>query len=167
MRLVPERGPVRPGSLVHPAAVTTSAAAVPSDYNRMYRTRQMAATRNGANPSPMLSDFLMGHLREAGHMPMIKFYAEGYRQAGASEGYYHLPITEEVLVFALTRLAEDAERKVNAADVMRAKWKDSEADVADLRARLQRSEFTASALLDSLQKFQNTSYEIKNRPRQE
>jgi hypothetical protein len=72
-----------------------------------------------------------------------------------------------MLVFALTRLSEDAELTVNAADMMRAKWKESEADVADLRARLRISEeLTASALLDSLQKFQNTSYEIK-RPRQE
>jgi hypothetical protein len=44
---------------------------------------------------------------------------------------------------------------------MRAKWTDSEAEVADLRARLQRSELTASALLDSLQKFQNNFYEGK------
>jgi predicted nuclease with TOPRIM domain len=70
-------------------------------------------------------------------------------------------------VFALTRLSEDAERTVNAADVIRAQWTDSEAEVAYLRARLQRSELTLSALLESLQKFQNTSYEIKKRPRHE
>jgi hypothetical protein len=52
-----------------------------------------------------------------------------------------------VLVFELTRLSEDAERAVNAADVIQAKWTDREAEVADLRARLQRSELTASALL--------------------
>jgi hypothetical protein len=72
-----------------------------------------------------------------------------------------------VLVFALTRLSEDAERKVNAADVIRAKWTDSEAEVTDLRARLQRSELTASALLESLQKFQNTSYEGRKCPHRE
>jgi hypothetical protein len=106
-------------------------------------------------------------MREAGNMPMMEYYAAGYRQAGASGGYYHPPITKAVLVFALTRLSEDAERTVNAADAMRAKWTESEAEVADLRARLQRSELTVSALLDSLQKLQNTSYENKKRPRQE
>jgi hypothetical protein len=84
---------------------------------------------------------------------MMEYYAEGYRQAGASGSYYQPPITEAVLVFALTRLSEEAERTVNAADVIRAKWNDSEAEVVDLRARLQRSELTASALLDSLQRF--------------
>jgi hypothetical protein len=44
---------------------------------------------------------------------------------------------------------------VNAADVIWAKWTDIEAEVADLRARLQRAELTAPAFLDSLQKFQN------------
>jgi hypothetical protein len=70
-------------------------------------------------------------------------------------------------VFALTRLLEDAERTVNAADGIRAKLTDSEADVADLCARLQRSELTASALIGSLQTFQNTSYEGKQRPHRE
>jgi hypothetical protein len=104
----------------------------------------MTATRTGAGPSPKLSDSLMGQLMEAGHMPMMEFYAEGYRQAGASSGKYHPPITEAVLVFALTRLSEDAERTVNAADVIRAKWTDSKAEVADLRARLRRSELSIS-----------------------
>jgi hypothetical protein len=72
-----------------------------------------------------------------------------------------------MLVFALKRLSEDAERTVNAADVMRAKWTDSETEVADLRARLQRSELKAAALLDSLQQFHNTSYEGKKRPHRE
>jgi hypothetical protein len=166
MRLVSEREPARPGRLVHPAAVPTSAAAFPSKYDRM-DTRQMTATRTGAGPSAKLSSSLMDQLREAGHMPMTEFYAEGYRQAGASGGYYHPPVTETVLVFALTRLPEDAERTVNAADAIRAKWKDIEAEVADLRARLQRSDLTVSALLDRLQKFQNTSYDNKKRPRQE
>jgi hypothetical protein len=166
MRLVPERDPVRPGRLVHPAAVPTSAAAVPSEYDRM-DTRQMTATRTGALPSPRLSDSLMGQLREAGHVPMMEYYAEGYCQAGASGGYYHPPITEAVLVFVLTRLSEDGEWTVNAVDVIRAEWTESEAEVADLRARLQRSELTASAFLSSLQNFQNTSYEGKKRPHRE
>jgi hypothetical protein len=109
----------------------------------------------------------MGQLREAGHLPMMEYYAEGYRQAGASGSYYQPPITEAVLVFALTRLSEDAERTVNAADVIWAKWTDSEAEVADLRARLQRSELTASALLEIPQKFQISSYEGKKRPHRE
>jgi hypothetical protein len=158
MRLVSEREPARSGRPVLPAAAPTRAAAVPSEYDRMV-TRQMTATRIGAGPSPRLSDSLMDQLREAGHMHMMEYYAEGYRQAGASGSYYQPPITEEVLVFAFTRLSEDAERTVNAADVIRAKWTDSEAEVADLRARIQRSELTPSAFLDSLQKFQNTSYE--------
>jgi hypothetical protein len=90
IQIVPERRPVqrrpvRPVRLVHQAAVPISAAAVPSEYDRMEETRQMAATRTGANPSPRFSDTLMGQLREAGHMPMMEFYAKGYRQAGASE----------------------------------------------------------------------------------
>jgi hypothetical protein len=106
-------------------------------------------------------------LRDAWHLPIMGYYAEGYLQAGASGSYYQPQITEVVLVFAFTRLSEDAERTVNAADVIRAKWTDSEAEVADLRARLQRSELTASALLDSLQTFQNTSYEGRKRPHRE
>jgi hypothetical protein len=39
MRLVPETEPVRPGRLVHPAAVPTSETAVPSESDRMERTR--------------------------------------------------------------------------------------------------------------------------------
>jgi hypothetical protein len=100
-------------------------------------------------------------------MPMMEYYAEGYRHAGASGSYSQPPITEAVLVFTLTRLSEDLERTVKAADVIRAKWTDREAEVADLRARLQRSELTASALIDSLYKFQNTSYEGKKRPHRE
>jgi hypothetical protein len=149
MSLVSEREPARSGRPVHPAAATSSAAAVPSEYDRM-DTRQMTATRTGAGPSPRLYDSLMGQLREVGHLPMMEYYAEGYRQPGASGSYYQPPITEAVLVFALTRISEDVERTVNAADVIRAKWTDSEAEVADLRARLQRSELPASALLDSL-----------------
>jgi hypothetical protein len=163
MPLVSERDPASPGRTVHPAAAPTSAAAVPSEYDRM-DTRQMTVKGTGAGPSPRLSDSLMGQLREAGNMPMMEYYAEGYRQAGASGGYYQPPIAEAVLVFALTWISEDAERTVNAADVIPAKWTDSEAEVADLRGRLQRSELTASALLDSLQNFQNTSYEGKKRP---
>jgi hypothetical protein len=144
MRLVSEREPARLSRPVHPATAPSSAAAVSSEYDRM-DTRQMTATRIGAGPSPRFSDSHMGQLREAGHLPMMEYYAEGYRQAGASGSYYQPPITETVLVFALTRLSEDAERTVNAPDVIRAKWTDSEAEVADLRARLQRSELTASA----------------------
>jgi uncharacterized protein YlxW (UPF0749 family) len=65
-----------------------------------------------------------------------------------------------VLVFALTRLSEDAERTVNAADVIRAKCTDSEAEVADLRARLQRSELTASALLESFRSFRTLRMKV-------
>jgi hypothetical protein len=57
-------------------------------------TLKMTATRTGAGPSPRLSDSLMGQLREAGHLPMMEYYAEGYRQAGASGSYYQPPITE-------------------------------------------------------------------------
>jgi hypothetical protein len=129
MRLVPERKPVCPGRLVHPAAFPTRAAAIPSEYDGMEDTRQMAATRTGTGPSPRLSDSPMDQLREAGHMPMMEFCAEGYRQAGSSGSYYQPPITEPVLFFALTRLPQDAERTLNSADVMRAKWTDSEAEV--------------------------------------
>jgi hypothetical protein len=88
MRPVSEREPARPGRPVHPAAVNTSATAVPSEYDRM-DTRQMTATRTGAGPSPRLSDSLMGQMMEAEHLPMIEYYAEGYRPAGASGVYYH------------------------------------------------------------------------------
>jgi hypothetical protein len=152
MRLVSEREPARSSRPVHPAAAPSGAAAVRSEYDRM-DTRQITATRTGAGSSPRLSESLMGQLMEAGHLPMMEYYAEGYRQAGASGSYYQPPITEAVLVFALTRLSEDAERTVNAADVIRAKWTDSE--------------LTASALLDSLQKVQNTSYEVRKRPHRE
>jgi hypothetical protein len=72
MRLVSEREPARSGRPVHPAAAPTSAAAVPSEYDRM-DTRQMTATRTGAGPSPRLSDSLMGQLRKAWHLPMMEY----------------------------------------------------------------------------------------------
>ena len=72
-----------------------------------------------------------------------------------------------MLVFALTRLSEDSKRAAKAADAVRAKWKDSEAEVTDLRVRLQRSEITASALLDSMQKVQSSLYEGTKRSREE
>jgi hypothetical protein len=83
MRLVSEREPAPSFFPVHTAAAPTSDAAVPSEYDRM-DNRQMTATRTGAGPLPRLSDSLMGQLREAGHMLMMEYYAEGYRQAGAS-----------------------------------------------------------------------------------
>jgi hypothetical protein len=70
MRLVSEREPARSSRLVHPAAAPSNAAAFPSEYDRM-DTRQIAATRTGAGPSPRLLEFLMGQLREAGHLPMM------------------------------------------------------------------------------------------------
>jgi hypothetical protein len=39
-------------------------------------------------------------------MPMIEYYAEGYRHADASGSYYKPPITEAVLAFTLTQLSE-------------------------------------------------------------
>mgnify|MGYP003487330500 FL=1 len=157
MRLISAREPASSDRPVHPAAVPTVAAANPSEYDRMERARRAATARYEAGPSPMLSDSLMRQLREAGHMPMMEYYA----------GYYHTPITEAVLVFALTRLSEDSERAAKAADAVRAKWKDSEAEVTDLRVRLQRSEITASALLDSMQKVQSSLYEGTKRSREE
>jgi hypothetical protein len=89
MRLVSEREPAWPGRPVHPAAVPTSATAVPYEYNRM-DTRQMTATRTGAGPSPRLSDSLMGQLMEAGTLPMIEYYAEGHRPS-ARRGFAITP----------------------------------------------------------------------------
>ena len=100
-------------------------------------------------------------------MPMMEFYAEGARPFGPPGGYYYPPITEAVLIFALTTLSENSERAARAVDEMRAKLTDSEAEVADLRARLQRSELTASALLESLQRSQSASHEGRKRPRQD
>ena len=163
IRLVSEREPAAP----HPAAVTSDVAANPSEYDRVARTRPLTAARTGVIQSPLLSDSLMEQLVEAGHMPMMEFYAEGARPFGPPGGYYYPPVTEAVLIFALTTLSENSERAARAVDAMRAKLTDSEAEVADLRARLQRSELTASALLDSLQRSQSASHEGRKRPRQD
>mgnify|MGYP003497534586 FL=1 len=72
IRLVSEREPAAP----HPAAVTSDVAANPSEYDRVARTRPLTAARTGVIQSPLLSDSLMEQLVEAGHMPMMEFYAE-------------------------------------------------------------------------------------------
>jgi hypothetical protein len=71
----------------------------------------------------------------------------------------------EVLVFAITGIMEDARRARADKEAVRDELEDASNRVSDLRTRLQRSELTAAALLDSLQRLQDTSPVARKHPR--
>jgi hypothetical protein len=82
------------------------------------------------------------HIRCAGQLSLLEYYARAYHQTAAG-GY--APITE-----AVRDELEDAANRVS-----------------DMRTRLQRSEPTAAALLESLQRSQDTSSVARKHPRYE
>jgi hypothetical protein len=89
-----------------------------------------------------------------GTASLLEYYARAYHQT--TEGGY-APITEAVLVFAITGIREDARRARADKEAVRDELEDAANRVSDLRTRLQRSELTAAALLDSLQRSQDAS----------
>mgnify|MGYP006048101363 FL=1 len=91
-------------------------------------------------------------MQEAGHLSLLEYYARPHHQT--TEGGY-ATITEAVLVFAMTGIREDARRARADKEAVRDELEDAENRFNDLRTRLQRSELTASAFLDSLQRSQD------------
>jgi hypothetical protein len=70
-------------------------------------------------------------------------------------------------VFAITGIREDSRRARADKEAVRDALEDSSNRVSDLRTRLQRSELTAAAFLDSLQMSQDTSLVARKHPRYE
>jgi uncharacterized protein (DUF849 family) len=91
----------------------------------------------------------------------LHHYERAYHHA--SEGGY-APITEAVLVFAMTGIREDARRARADKEAVRSKLENAANWVDDFGTRLQRSELTASALLDSLQRLQDASPVSRKNP---
>jgi hypothetical protein len=104
--------------------------------------------------SAELPTSLVTRMQAEGHRYLLEYYARAYHQA--SEGGY-APITEVVLVLAMTSIREDARRARADKEAVRSELENAADRVDDLRTRLQRSELTASALLDSLQRSQNST----------
>jgi predicted nucleic acid-binding Zn-ribbon protein len=95
---------------------------------------------------------------------MLEYYARAYHQM-ADGGY--APITEAVLVFAITGIKEDARRDRADKEAVRDELEDAANRASDLRTRVKRSELTLAALLDSLKRSQDTSPVARKHPRYE
>ena len=112
----------------------------------------ISATATPRGSSAELLSLLVTRMQAAGHLSLLEYSARAYYQT--SEGGY-APITEAVLVFAITGIPEDARRARADKEAVRDELEDAENRFNDLRTRLQRSELTASAFLDSLQRSQD------------
>jgi hypothetical protein len=123
-----------------------------------------SATVTPRGSSAELPPSLFSRMQAAGQLSLLEYYARAYHQT--AEGGY-APITEAALVFASTGIREDARRARADKEAVRDELEDAENRVSDLRTRLQRSELTAAALLDSLQRLQDTSPVARKRPRYE
>lgn len=123
-----------------------------------------SATATPRGSSPALPTSLVTRMQEAGNLSLLEYYARAYHQT--TEGGY-APITEAVLVFAMTGIREDARRARADKEAVRDELEDASNRVNELRTRLQRSELTASALLDSLQRSQDASPVARKQPRYE
>jgi hypothetical protein len=123
-----------------------------------------SATVTPRGSSAELPPSLISRMQAAGQLPLMEYYARAYHQT--AEGAY-APITEAVLVFAITGIREDARRARADKEAVRDELEDASNRVDDLRTRLQRSELTAAALLDSLQRSQETLPVARKHPRYE
>jgi septal ring factor EnvC (AmiA/AmiB activator) len=101
-------------------------------------------------------------MQAAGQLSLLEYYERAYHQT--AEGGY-APITEAVLVFAITGIREDTRQARADKEAVRDELKDASNRVSDLRTRLQCSELTAAALLDSLKRSQDTPPVARKHPR--
>jgi hypothetical protein len=92
-------------------------------------------------------------MQAAGQPSLLEYYARSYHQT--AEGGY-APITEVVLVFAITGIREDVKRARADKEAVGDELENASNRVSDLRTRLQRSDLTAAAFLDSLKMSQGT-----------
>jgi hypothetical protein len=123
-----------------------------------------SATVTPRGSSAELPPSLISRMQAAGQLSLLEYYARAYHHA--AEGGY-VPITEAVLVFAITGIREDSRRARADKEPVRDELEDASNRVSDLRTRLQRSELTEAALLDSLQRSQDASPEARKHPRYE
>jgi hypothetical protein len=123
-----------------------------------------SATVTPRGSSAELPSSLVSRMQAAGQLSLLEYYTRAYHQT--AEGGY-APITEAVLVFAITGIREYARRARADKEAVRDELEDAANRVSDLRARLQRPELTAAAFLDSLQRSQDTSPVASNHPRYE
>jgi hypothetical protein len=142
-----------------PACSVKIPRSVPLQDPRMSAYDSMDADPNLATAalrgsSAELPTSLVTRMQAEGHLSLLEYYARAYHQA--NEGGY-APITEAVLVFAMTGIREDARRARVDKEAVRYELENAANRVDDLLTRLQCSELTASALLDSLQRSQDAS----------
>jgi hypothetical protein len=127
-------------------------------------TDPKSATATPRGRSAELPPSLVTRMQAAGHFSLLEYYARAYHQT--TEGGY-ASITEAVLVFAITGIREDARRARADKDAVGDELENAATVVSDLRTRLQRSELTAAALLDSFQRSQDASPVARKHPRYE
>jgi hypothetical protein len=106
-----------------------------------------SATATPRGTSAELSPSLISRMQAEGQLSPMEYYARAYHQT--AEGGY-APITEAVLVFAITGIREDAKRALADKEAVRDELEGASNRVDDLRTRLQRSELTAAALLETV-----------------
>ena len=123
-----------------------------------------SATATPRGSSAALPTALVTRMQEAGHLSLLEYYARAYHQT--TEGGY-APITEAVLVFAMTGIREDASGARADKEAVWDELEDAANRVNDLRTRLQCSELTAFAMLDSLQRSQDASTVARKQTRYE
>jgi hypothetical protein len=123
-----------------------------------------SATVTPRGSSGELPASLISRMQAAGQLSLMEYYARDYHQT--AEGGY-APITEAVLVFAITGIREDARRARADKEAVRDELEYASNRVEDLRTRLQRSELTAAALSDGLQRSQETLPVARKHPRYE
>jgi hypothetical protein len=123
-----------------------------------------SATVTPRGSSAELPPSLLSRTHATGQLSLLEYYSRAYHQT--TEGGYD-PITEAVLVFAITGIREDARRARADKEAVRDELEDAANRVSNLRTRLQRSELTAAALLDSLRRSQDTSSVARKHPRYE
>jgi hypothetical protein len=123
-----------------------------------------SATVTPRGSSAELPPSLISRMQAAGKLSLLDYYARAYHQT--AEGGY-APITEAVLVFEITGISEDARGARADKEAVKDELKDASNCVSKMRTRLQRSELMAAALLDSLQRSQDTSPVARKHPRYE
>jgi hypothetical protein len=123
-----------------------------------------SATVTPRGSSAESSPSLVSRMQAAGQLSLLEYYARAYHQT-TERGY--APILEALLVFAITGIREDARRARADKEAVRNELEDAVNRVSDLRTRLQRSELTAAAFLDSFHRSQDASPVAREHPRYE
>jgi hypothetical protein len=121
-----------------------------------------SATVTPRGSSVELPPSLISRMLAAGQLSLLEYYARVYHKT--TKGGY-APITEAVLVLAITGIREDTMRARADKEAVRDELEDAANRISDLLTRFQRSELTVAALLDSLQRSQDASQVARKNPR--